>query len=85
MTDEYETLRRENDQLRHEFKQHKTETEADMKILEANLAKSLADNREAFERLRADVFKSVTIAATILGAFIAFTGLFVGLLVAFAN
>ena len=59
-----------------------------MKILEANLKESLAANREAFaelkaelkaafERHRADTYKVAVLLSTILGAFIAFTGLLV--------
>ena len=44
-----------------------------MKILEANLKEALAANREAFERLRADMSRSVILASTILGAFMAFS------------
>ena len=85
----------ENGTLLHKFNQLKIETEANMKILEANLKEALAANREAFaelkaafehlradtktayESLRADTYKVAVLISTILGAFIAFTGLLV--------
>ena len=69
MTDENKTLWQEFDRLQHQFNQHKMETDANMNTLEANLEKSLADNRAALSKL-------VVVAATVLGLFMTIMVLF---------
>ena len=63
--------RRRIEKLESDRKTDKTIQEKNMQILESNMKELLADNRAAFERLRADVYRGVLAVIGAMGLAVA--------------